>query len=55
MLLKNSIPAWILTLVICVFLAQSAAGKVIYVDDDANGANNGTSRSDAYSCLRDAR
>jgi len=45
-------------LVVLVFLAGFAgttfAGRIIYVDDDANGANNGTRWTDAYNYLQDA-
>ncbi|MHC4620932.1 MAG: right-handed parallel beta-helix repeat-containing protein, partial [Planctomycetota bacterium] len=44
-------------LVACVFLSVivcPAAGKIIYVNDDASGANNGTSWTDAYTDLQSA-
>ncbi len=34
--------------------ATTAAGKIIYVDDNSSGANDGTSWTDAYQCLQDA-
>ena len=46
-------------LAICLFLlmlqaATAGAGKIIYVDADANGLNNGTSWENAYKFLQDA-
>ena len=43
-----------LATLICVLLAQSATARVIYVDDDALGANNGSSWTDAHVHLQDA-
>ena len=44
-------------LVACVFLSVivcPAVGKIIHVNDDAGGANNGTSWTDAYTDLQSA-
>ncbi len=46
---------WSSIILIFVFAAPAiAAGKIIYVDDDANGLNNGSSWADAYNYLQDA-
>jgi predicted outer membrane repeat protein len=50
---ENSI-RWFLGLAFVLFLAPSAIAKIIYVDDDARGANTGTSWANAYQCLQDA-
>jgi len=41
-------------LCLCVGVASACLGKVIYVDADAPGANNGSSWTDAYYYLQDA-
>ncbi|MBN2270210.1 MAG: hypothetical protein JXN61_06325, partial [Sedimentisphaerales bacterium] len=48
--MKNAVCILILASVI----AGIASGKIIYVDDNASGANTGSSWSDAYLYLQDA-
>ena len=52
MLIKNLISGRTSVLFICVFLANLATGRIIYVDDDAPGANDGSSWADACADLR---
>jgi hypothetical protein len=52
--MKNSVTGRLLALIVCVVLTQPGQGRIIYVDTDATGANNGASWGDAYRCLQDA-
>jgi len=46
---------WLLCMLVMVMAARTdVAGSVIYVDDDAVGANNGSSWADSYAYLQDA-
>ena len=44
----------ILSFSLLLALSALAAGRIIYVDADAGGANKGSSWTDAYNCLQDA-
>ncbi|MBN2271397.1 MAG: hypothetical protein JXN61_12330, partial [Sedimentisphaerales bacterium] len=45
---------YLLTLALCALLAHSAAGRIIYVDDNAPLTGDGSSWENAYPCLQDA-
>ena len=52
---KTNLVRWLLCMLVMVMAAQTdVAGSVIYVDDDAAGANNGSSWADSYVYLHDA-
>jgi len=55
MAVRNSRILGTITLIlIAVILCPISHGKIIYVDDDTAGANNGTSWADAYTFLQEA-
>jgi hypothetical protein len=43
-----------ISVLLLAILGTSAVGKMIYVDDDAVGSNDGSSWADAYPCLQNA-
>jgi len=49
-----TISLWCLLFVLPIAVCPAANGKIIYVDDDAIGANDGSSWPDAYNYLKDA-
>ncbi|MHC4646636.1 MAG: hypothetical protein ACYTBJ_14150, partial [Planctomycetota bacterium] len=51
---RTNLNASLLVFLFLLAIAATAAGKTVYVDDDANGANNGTSWADGYNYLQDA-
>jgi parallel beta-helix repeat protein/predicted outer membrane repeat protein len=52
---KANLKKWIWCgLILLLATCTAAADKIIYVDDDAAGANNGSSWTDAYNYLQDA-
>jgi hypothetical protein len=50
----RNIAACLMILVLCSLPSTAVAAKVMYVDDDAIGANDGSSWSDAYNHLQNA-
>ncbi|MHC4193624.1 MAG: right-handed parallel beta-helix repeat-containing protein, partial [Planctomycetota bacterium] len=54
MIVGRNLQMWLAVLVCFVVSASAATAAIIYVDDSATGANDGTSWSDAYNCLQDA-
>ncbi len=52
--MANSVWVAVLTVAVLLWGAGTAGGKVIYVDDDANGSGDGASWATAYKHLQDA-
>jgi len=51
----TNLKTWlVISIFLVVLVVQAAVGRTIYVDDDANGANDGSSWDDSYKCLQDA-
>jgi hypothetical protein len=51
---KRNVDRWLVVSVFLLAMAGTARGQIIYVDTDANGANDGSSWADAYNHLQDA-
>jgi len=52
---KTNLKGWLAMSIICVALTQATTiARIIYVDDDANGLNDGSSWKNAYKFLQDA-
>jgi hypothetical protein len=52
---KANLKGWLAMSIICVGLTQATTiARIIYVDDDANGLNDGSSWANAYCFLQDA-
>ena len=51
---RTTLKTWLVMWMFCLTIVGTAAGQIIYVDADANGANDGLSWTDAYNHLQDA-
>jgi hypothetical protein len=51
---KRNVNRWLVVSVFLLAMVGTARGQIIYVDTDANGANDGSSWADAYNYLQDA-
>ena len=52
--MKEKVKVLITILIVCAIAPVAATGEIIYVDDDASGANDGSSWTDSYNDLQDA-
>lgn len=51
---RTNLISWLATSVFLLLMVSTATGEIIFVDADANGANDGTSWADTHKCLQDA-
>jgi len=52
--MKKNLNVWVTVAMLLLVTVSIATGKIVYVDADAAGVNDGSSWQDAYKCLQDA-